>query len=87
MAENIQRVDLEDQYYHVRFNNPDKYDTIRTPDWADRVSDSISKGSEVRMGKLKDSDDWEVQSILIRREVGKEKSREQAKRIMNKLES
>jgi len=81
----VQEVELEDQYYHVRFNNPEKYDTIRTPDWADKVSDSVSEGSEVRMGKLKDSDDWEVQAVLIKKQAGEEKAREQAEKIFEKI--
>jgi hypothetical protein len=80
-------VELEGNFYHVRFNDPDRYDTIRTPEWADRVSDSVSEGSEVRMGKLEDSDDWEVQSVLIKKEAGEEKAREQAEKIVEKINS
>lgn len=72
------------EYYHVRFNDPDKYNAIRTPDWADRVSDPVSEGSEVRMGKL-DEDDWEVQSVLISKEAGEDKSREQVEKIVEKI--
>lgn len=85
MATEIQEVEEGDEYYHVRFNEPDKFDTIRTPDWADRVSDSVSEGSEVRMGKMKDSDDWTVQAVLIRKSAGKEKAQEQAKQIVEKI--
>lgn len=83
----IKSVELEDQYYHVRFNDPDQYDTIRTPDWADKASDSVSQGSEVRMGKMKDSDDWEVQSVLIKKEAGEDTAREKAKQIVDKINS
>ena len=48
------KVEAEDEYFHVRFNDPDRYDTIRTPDWADNVSDSVIEGSEVRMGKRRE---------------------------------
>lgn len=82
MAEII-KSELEGEYFHVRFNDPDKYDTIRTPEWADKVSDSVSDGSEVRMGKS--DGDWEVQSVLIHKEVGEEKAREQAKKIVEKI--
>lgn len=85
MAAEIQKVETEDEYIHVRFNDPDKFDTIRTPDWADKVSDSVSEGSEVRMGKMEDSDDWTVESVLIRKEVGEEQAREQAKQIVEKI--
>lgn len=81
----VKSVELEDKYYHVRFRNPDDFDMIRTPDWADHVSDSVSEGSEVRMGQEKDSDEWHVQSVLIRKDHGEEKAREQAKRIVQKI--
>lgn len=86
MTPEIQEVEEGDEYYHVRFNDPDKFDEIRTPDWADRVSDSVSEGSEVRMGKMKDSDDWEVQAVLIKKSVDEDKAREQAEEIVEKLQ-
>jgi len=75
----------EDEYIHIEYRDPDQFDTIRTPDWADRVSDSVSEGSEVRMGKRTD-DEWVVQSVLIQKNVGEEKSREQADEIIRKIE-
>lgn len=86
MVPEPQSVETEDEYVHVRYRDPDEFDTIRTPDWADEVSDSVSEGSEVRTGKRKDSDDWEVQSVLIRKNVGEEKAREQADEIIRKIE-
>ena len=32
----IQDVDQTDDYYHVRFRDPDEFDEIRTPDWAEK---------------------------------------------------
>ena len=80
-------VTTEDEYVHVRYRDPDEFDTIRTPDWADRVSDSVSTGSEVRMGQRKDSDEWVVQSVLIEKPVGDATAREQADDIISKIES
>jgi len=77
----------EDEYIHVRYRDPDQFDQIRTPDWADRVSDSVSEGSEVRMGKRDASDDWVVQSVLIQKNVGEQKAREQADEIIREIES
>jgi len=77
----------EDEYIHVRYRDPDQFDQIRTPDWADRISDSVSEGSEVRMGKRKDTDDWIVQSVLIKKNVGEKKAREQADEIIREIES
>jgi len=82
-----QSVTSEDEYIHVRYRDPDQFDTIRTPEWADDVSDSVSEGSEVRMGQRVDSDDWVVQSVLIKKNVGEEKAREQADKIIQKIES
>ena len=86
-APDIKMVDTEDEYIHVRFRNPDEFDTIRTPDWAENAAGSVSEGAEVRTGKRKDSDDWEVESVLIKKNVGEEKAREQAKQIIEKIES
>lgn len=82
----IEIVELEDQYYHVRFRDPDEFEAIRTPGWAENAAGSISRGAEVRMGQEKNSDDWEVQSVLIKKSVGEEKAREQAVRVVNKIE-
>jgi len=83
----VQSVDTEDDYIHVRFRDPDQYETIRTPDWAKQPAESVSESAEVRTGKREDSDDWEVQSVLIEKHVGEEKAREQAKAIVDKIES
>jgi hypothetical protein len=39
------------------------------------------------MGNRKDTDDWVVQSVLIKKNVGEEKAREQADKIINEIES
>ena len=83
----VQSVDTEDDYIHVRFNDPDRYETIRTPDWAENAAGSVSENAEVRTGKQKGDDDWEVQSVLIKKTVGEDKAREQAQRIVDKIES
>ncbi|MFC6873221.1 hypothetical protein [Halobellus marinus] len=80
-------ITTEDEYIHVRYRDPDQFDQIRTPDWADRTSDSVSEGSEVRMGKRDATDDWVVQSVLIQKNVGEQKAREQADEIIREIES
>ena len=89
MAEtpSVQSVEEGDEYYHVRYRDPDDYDTIRTPDWAQNAASSVSEGAEVRTGKEKGSDDWDVQSVLIMKSVGEEKAREQAEKIVEKINS
>ncbi|SEV88736.1 hypothetical protein [Halobacterium jilantaiense] len=81
-----QAVETGDDYIHVRYRDPDEFETIRTPEWADEVSDTVSEGSEVRTGKRADSDDWAVQSVLVDKHVGEETAREQADRIVAKIE-
>ncbi|WP_049914920.1 hypothetical protein [Natrialba taiwanensis] len=83
----IEMVDTEDEYIHVRFRDPDRYDEIRTPDWADNPAESVSEGSEVRTGNVEGEDDWEVTSVLIKKSVGEEKAKEQAREIVEKIES
>ena len=83
----IQAVDTEDEYVHVRFRDPDRYDTIRTPDWAANAAESVSEGAEVRTGKEKGGDDWEVQSVLVPDDVDESEARERATEIVEKIES
>jgi hypothetical protein len=86
-APSIQTVETEDEYIHVRFRDPDDFDTIRTPDWAENPAQDVSEGAEVRTGDREGDDDWEVQSVLIKKNVGEDKAREQAKEIVEKIES
>lgn len=79
-------VDTEDEYIHVRYRDPDEFDEIRTPDWAERAASSVSEGSEVRTGKRAGSDEWAVESVLIEKSVGEEKAGEQADEIIRKVE-
>jgi hypothetical protein len=83
----IKSVETADDYIHVRFRDPDVFDTIRTPDWAANAARDISEGSEVRTGKRSGSDDWEIQSVLIKKQAGEEKARDEAKEIAQKIES
>ena len=83
----VQTVETEDEFIHVRFRDPDEFDTIRTPDWAEEPAQDVSEGAEVRTGKEEDSDDWEVQSVLIKKSVGEDKAREQAEKIVEKIEN
>ncbi|MFC7203191.1 hypothetical protein ACFQJC_06670 [Haloferax namakaokahaiae] len=80
-------VEAGDEYFHVEYADPDEFDSIRTPDWAAHASDSVSQGSEIRMGHHSDSDEWEIQSVLIKKSVGEDKAREQANKIVEKLSS
>jgi hypothetical protein len=80
-------VELEEEYYHVRFRDPDEFSEIRTPAWATEAAEEISTGSKVRTGHRTGSDEWVVQSVLVPKNVGKTKARSQAERIIEKLEA
>lgn len=86
VTSDIQRVDEGDEYIHVRFRDPDEFDEIRTPDWAREVAESISTGAEVRTGRKRGSDEWTIESVLIKKNVGTEKAKEQARKIFEKIE-
>ncbi|WP_247731571.1 hypothetical protein [Halovivax limisalsi] len=81
------KVETEDEYIHVRFRDPDRFDEIRTPDWAENPARSVSEGSEVRMGQEEGSDDWKVESVLIKKNVGEDEAEAQASEIVDKIES
>ena len=83
----VTSVEDGDEYYHVVFRDEDEFDTIRTPDWAAEVAQSVSEGSEVRTGKREDSDDWAVESVLIKKSAGEDTAREEAEEIIEKIES
>ncbi len=84
---NVESVDREDDYYHARFEGPDNFETIRTPDWADNASDSVVEGSEVRMGQYEGSEEWSIQSVLIPVDKvdSEEEAEEEAVQIAEKI--
>lgn len=88
-SHSVKSIDNEDDYYHARFESPDDFETIRTPEWAENASDSVIEGSEVRMGQYKDSDDWSIQSVLIPEDKVEDadEAEEKAVQIAEKLES
>ena len=80
-------VETTENYYHVRFRDPDEFEEIRTPDWASKPADSVCEGSEVRTGHTAE-DEWKVQSVLV--PTGKvedeAEARETAERIAEKID-
>lgn len=83
----INGVESEGDYIHVQFRDPDRFEEIRTPDWAANAAQSVSEGAEVRTGKLAGSDEWVVETVLVKKSVGKDKAAEQAVDIVEKIES
>lgn len=80
-----------DDYYHVRYNDPDDFDDIRTPDWAENAASSVADGAEVRTGHQKDGgdSDWEIQSVLVPADAADDddEATDQAEQIVEKIES
>ena len=83
----INAVETSDEYRHVQFRDPDEFETIRTPDWAANAAQSVSEGAEVRTGKEADGDDWKVESVLVDKHVGEDTARDEAREIVEKIES
>ncbi len=83
----INTVETEDDYIHVQFRDPDRFEEIRTPDWAENAAQSVSDGAKVRTGKEEGSDDWKVETVLIKKSVGEDKAQEQATEIVEKIET
>lgn len=83
----VNTVEQGEEYYHVRFRDPNRFEEIRTPDWAAEVARSVSADSEVRTGTEENSDEWTVEAVLVKKEAGEDKAREQAREIVEKIES
>jgi len=80
-----------DDYYHVRFNDPDQFDNIGTPDWAENTASSVADGAEVRTGHEADGDDsdWDIRSVLVPGDAASDEddATAQAEQIVEKIES
>ena len=89
MAQNpiISAVETTEEFFHVRYRDPDQFDQIRTPDWAANAASSVADGSEVRTGDRKGDEDWLVQSVLVPVDVAENEddARELADEIVGKI--
>jgi hypothetical protein len=85
----INGVDEGEDYYHVRYRDPDDFDEIRTPDWAENVADSVVSGGQVRTGDEHGNDDWTAQSVLVPIDALSDEgeAHEKADQILEKMES
>jgi hypothetical protein len=83
----VKTIEESDDYIHVRFRDPDDFDTIRTPDWAENAARSVTEGAEVRTGTKENSDDWEVQSVLVPDSENEREAESDAREIVTKIES
>ena len=87
--DSVETVEEGDDYYHVRFRDPDEFDEIRTPDWASDPAESVVEGGEVRTGHESDGeDDWGVQSVLVPLDAASDgdEAAEKARQIVEMIE-
>jgi len=78
-------VEESDRFVHVRFRDPDAFETIRTPDWAAHAAQDVARGAEVRTGKLQGSDEWRTESVLIPQPVDRGMAVRLARQIVEKI--
>jgi len=81
------QVDETETFFRVRSRMPHPFITCRTPEWASKVSRSVSKGSKVVTCKNAKGE-WKVQSVMIQKGSGKTKAtaKKLATRIVRKIE-
>lgn len=82
----VESVQESDDYYHVRYRDPDQFDDVRTPNWASDPAQEVCDGAKVRTGHQV-GDHWKIQSVLIPTEaVGdSDKASNQAHDIVEKI--
>jgi len=88
-SESAQAVERGDDYYHVRYRDPEEFDAIRTPDWAANVANSVVQGGEVRTGDEHGNEEWTAQSVLVPVDAvaDEDEARDTADRIVEKIAS
>lgn len=74
------------EFWAIRIRDPKLFAEFRVPDWASKVSDLISKGSKITMGRYKKSKKWGIQRILIDKKFTKTKAQSLAKLIKKRIE-
>ena len=89
MSASVKSVDESENYYHVRYRDPDDFDEIRTPDWAGNIANSVVDGGEVRTGDEHGNESWTVQSVLVPvgAVVDEAEARDTADEILDNMES
>lgn len=85
MFPSVKKVSSKDEFYHVRFRPESQFTRIRTPNWAETVSESVSEGSKVRMGRTQ-AGNWLVQTVLIKKTMSAKKAMNQAQKVVSEIE-
>lgn len=87
VSRKLPKVDETPTFFRVRMRQPGRFVTCRVPEWAMKVSESVSKGSKVTMCRNAKGE-WKVQSVLIKKGFGKTKrdAKSLGIKIRNKIE-
>lgn len=79
-------VETEGDYVYIRYRDPEEFETVKTPEWARKASESVVSGSELRVGKRPDTDHWIPVEVLIPEPVDPADARRQANEILQRIE-
>ena len=79
-------VETEGDYVCVRYHDPDEFESLQTPEWARKASESVVDGSEVRLGKQTETEHWIPLEVLIPEPVDPDDARLQANEIIQRIE-
>lgn len=73
-------------YLRVRYHDPEKLESLRTPEWARKAAESVVEGSKLRVGKRADSESWIPIEVLIPRPVDATDARRQADEVLQRIQ-
>lgn len=79
-------VESKGDYVCVRYRDPEEFEILRIPEWARKAAESVAAGSEVRVGKRADTDDWVPQEVLIPEPVDTTDARRRADEILQRID-
>ena len=79
-------VETEGGYVCIRYRDPETFETVRTPEWAEKASESVVDGSEVRLGKRSDTEHWIPVEVRIPEPIDHADARRQANEILQRIE-
>ena len=75
-------------FWHVRFKKSDtfKEGSIRVPEWASNVANSISKGAKAYTGQTEKDGKWATQKVLVSSSLSEAEAKKTAEEIACKLD-
>lgn len=79
-------VESDGDYVRVRYRDHEGFETVRTPEWAEKAADSVVEGGEVRVGRRADGDGWAPVAVLVPAPAAEEDARRQADEILQRIE-